>query len=169
VHDDHLILHPDTPHAERVALDVFNLLGGKAGFVGGDVNEIRRKAALTFVPRCSDVSSDGSLIAIGFATIPPDSIEVGRLAIFDRKEAKLLWFFRTKESAPASVRFSGDGSLVAVGTTRVRVFYSRTGVELATFDGHRGAIKALAFDAEGKRLVSGSEDTTAMVWRIKGR
>src|SRR5262249_43705537 len=37
------------------------------------------------------------------------------------------------------------------------------------FTGHRGRIGCLAFSADGKTLVSGSEDTTALVWDLTGR
>lgn len=73
------------------------------------------------------------------------------------------------ESAPATVCFSPDGSLLAVGTVKVRLFSARTGQLLETFDGHRGVIKALLFDAKNERLISGSEDTTAVVWRLSKR
>lgn len=122
-----------------------------------------RRKGVTFVPRCSDESDKGSIIAVGLATIPPKPDEVGRVELIDRKDSRILWHFPTSESAPGSVRFSQDGSILAVGTTRVHILDARTGKQLEVFDGHRGAIRALAFDADGMRLISGSEDTTAIV------
>jgi hypothetical protein len=37
------------------------------------------------------------------------------------------------------------------------------------FPGHRGSVLALAFSADGARLVSASADTTALVWDISGK
>ena len=35
-----------------------------------------------------------------------------------------------------------------------------------TLSGHRGAISALVFNADGSRLVSGSQDTEIIVWDV---
>jgi hypothetical protein len=50
----------------------------------------------------------------------------------------------------------------------VRLFGVLTGQEIGTFRGHQGGVIALAFDATGNRLVSGSLDTTALVWDATG-
>src|SRR5207302_1973926 len=39
-----------------------------------------------------------------------------------------------------------------------------TGAEAGPFTAHRGPVLALAFNADGSRLASGSADTTAVVW-----
>src|SRR5262249_28501254 len=44
-----------------------------------------------------------------------------------------------------------------------------TGGVRRRFAGHRGRVLCLAFSADGKTLVSGSEDTTALVWDLTGR
>jgi WD40 repeat protein len=41
-----------------------------------------------------------------------------------------------------------------------------SGKEITRFTGHRGDIASLAFSADGARLVSGSQDTTALVWDL---
>jgi WD40 repeat protein len=48
----------------------------------------------------------------------------------------------------------------------IRLQEVATGKELAQFTGHEGAIKAIAFAPGGKTLVTGSEDTTALVWDL---
>jgi hypothetical protein len=42
----------------------------------------------------------------------------------------------------------------------------RTGQRVATFNGHRAPITALAFAPDGRRLISGGKDTIAYVWNI---
>jgi WD40 repeat protein len=80
------------------------------------------------------------------------------------------------------VAFSPDGRLLAsanagqygqpdVGNAdrgTVRVWDAATGKELHRFAGHQGGVIALAFTADGRRLVSGSFDTTALVWDVAG-
>ena len=68
------------------------------------------------------------------------------------------------------VAASRDGSLAAVGYCdgSLRLFSPDTGEEEVTFTGHKSAVISLAFDAAGLRLVSGSRDTTAIVWDVVG-
>jgi RNA polymerase sigma factor (sigma-70 family) len=72
--------------------------------------------------------------------------------------------------SPYSLAFSPDGRLLATGATGpdIRLWGVYTGQELGTFRGHQGGITSLAFDAAGKRLVSGSMDSTALVWDVTG-
>ena len=65
---------------------------------------------------------------------------------------------------------SRDSSLAAVGYSdgSLRLFSPDTGEEEVTFTGHKSAVTSLAFDAAGLRLVSGSRDTTAIVWDVVG-
>src|SRR5207302_10262310 len=41
-----------------------------------------------------------------------------------------------------------------------------TGQEVGRLQGHQGGVVGLAFSADGTRLVSGSLDTTALVWKV---
>jgi hypothetical protein len=43
-----------------------------------------------------------------------------------------------------------------------------TGKERLRLDGHKGRIASLAFSTDGRKLVSGSDDTTALVWDLIG-
>jgi len=44
----------------------------------------------------------------------------------------------------------------------------KTSEVLVTFNGHRSAVAALAFDKSGSLLVSGSRDTDLIVWDVEG-
>ena len=39
--------------------------------------------------------------------------------------------------------------------------------ELSRIEAHRGPITALAFSPEGSRLISASEDGTALIWDVR--
>jgi hypothetical protein len=71
---------------------------------------------------------------------------------------------------PSNAAFSLDGGMLAVGTVTGPVFVLETteGKELGRLDGHRGMINALDFAPDGKSLVSGSADATALVWDVAG-
>jgi WD40 repeat protein len=63
--------------------------------------------------------------------------------------------------------FSPDGRLFATGRDHaIAVWDLATGKERGRFVGHQGDIAALAFTADGSRLVSGSHDTTALIWEM---
>jgi RNA polymerase sigma factor (sigma-70 family) len=61
--------------------------------------------------------------------------------------------------------FSPDGRVLAAGSEHgVDLWDLAADAKLAALTGHRGRIASLAFSPDGKRLVSGSWDTTALVW-----
>jgi WD40 repeat protein len=63
--------------------------------------------------------------------------------------------------------FSPDGRLLASGRgAAVAVWDLASGEVIGRLRGHRGDVAALAFSADGTRLVSGSQDTTALVWDL---
>jgi len=79
-------------------------------------------------------------------------------------------FFRsgvpTTSGAVPGVAYSPDGRLIAIRgpVGQVRVWDVLAGKELEQLKGHQGPLTALAFAAEGTRLASASQDTTALVW-----
>jgi RNA polymerase sigma factor (sigma-70 family) len=72
---------------------------------------------------------------------------------------------------PMAVASSPDGRMLA--TTHkdllIHLWDVVTGQEVGQLKGHGGAVRSLAFSANGKQLISGSMDTTALVWDVSSR
>jgi hypothetical protein len=71
-------------------------------------------------------------------------------------------------AVPVCCHSSPDGRLLAWGDGDggVGLLDLLTGRVLRRFQGHRGAVRSLAFIHDGRVLVSGSEDTTALLWDV---
>jgi WD40 repeat protein len=67
-----------------------------------------------------------------------------------------------------ALTFSPDGEALAAGSLEglVGLWRVKTGTALAEFAGHRGGVTCLGFDGRGLILVSGGEDSTALVWDV---
>jgi WD40 repeat protein len=67
-----------------------------------------------------------------------------------------------------SIAFSPDGRSFATGTgdRLIHLFETATGKERLRLEGHRGAVSAITFMADGKTLLSGSSDGTVLVWDL---
>jgi RNA polymerase sigma factor (sigma-70 family) len=85
-------------------------------------------------------------------------------------QATRIWELASGEIVQAIKRtgafaFSADGRALAVQTGRqIHLLDLATANELPPLTGHQWAINALTFSADGTRLVSVSDDTTALVW-----
>src|SRR5205823_7509712 len=65
--------------------------------------------------------------------------------------------------------FTPDGRVLATcgsSDTFPRLWDLATGKELPPLPGHRGWVGALEFSPDGRRLLTGSQDTTAIVWDV---
>ena len=73
------------------------------------------------------------------------------------------------DRAPRCLVWSPDGRLLATtdddGT--IYLLEAATGEERGQLRGHQGPLHALAFSADGKRLLSASADRTALVWDVR--
>jgi WD40 repeat protein len=68
-------------------------------------------------------------------------------------------------SFPTSLAISPDGRTLALGTDRgVHLWDLRTGKEIGQFKGHQGSVMSVAFAPDNQTIITGSADTTALVW-----
>lgn len=95
-----------------------------------------------------------------------------RMALCDARTGKILrrW---SDSGAPGTsfeqLQFSRDGSLLASTDGQViHLWEVVTGKEIRNFQGHRGEIDSLAFDAGDRRLASASWDSTVLIWDLTG-
>ena len=91
------------------------------------------------------------------------------LELLDLISFKLVRQFVKHPGQIRAVAVSPDGRWVAAGMDSgvVWVHDMKVGKAHAELDGHYGRITSLAFTRDGKRLVSGSFDTTAVLWDIE--
>jgi RNA polymerase sigma factor (sigma-70 family) len=61
----------------------------------------------------------------------------------------------------------GEGDTSNKGRAIVRLWDTLTGKEIRGFEGHRGGVMSLDFAPDGKRLASGSHDTTVLIWDVQ--
>jgi RNA polymerase sigma factor (sigma-70 family) len=121
------------------------------------------------LPYTAALSPDGKLIALGF-----QAVSAGHqvLPVVETTSGKEACHFPVAEDGVMRLEFSPDGkSLAWCGWRDGTVYLGEvaTGGVRRRFVGHRGNVSSLAFSADGKTLVSGSEDTTAIVWDLTGR
>ena len=142
------------------------LLGGDAAggaqvFDGATGKELRRLMAGkdTLVTDLA-IAPNGKRV---YAAIP------GGLAVWELATGRLLKK-ATRNDSEGTVGVlvvSPDGKTILVGAgSVVHGFDAGSLKRLRRFEGHQGAATALAVSADGKTLLSGSEDLTALVWRL---
>jgi WD40 repeat protein len=92
--------------------------------------------------------------------------DAGLVRVYDLKTGKER--FQIQHQG-AVVAFSPDGKLLATGGQEcVYLWNTVTGKQRRRFAGHGGEVTALAFTADGRRLISGSADGTGLVWDVAG-
>jgi hypothetical protein len=69
-----------------------------------------------------------------------------------------------------SLVFSPDGRMLAGNGPHntVCLWEVATGRERLRLEGHRGPVLALSFSSDGQRLLSGSQDTSVLIWDLSG-
>jgi WD40 repeat protein len=102
-------------------------------------------------------SPDGLLLALYSEPIRIFEADTGK------ELASLKW--RANHGGLWSLAFSPDGRFLAMTELeKVRLWEIATRRDVHTFNGHRSWTTSVAFTPNGKALLSGSEDATAVIW-----
>src|SRR5262249_19755297 len=105
-------------------------------------------------------SPDGKVVAVSIAT---------GVFLYEGPTGKKV---RELSKKPVrSLAFSPDGKLLAASgelESQFVLWDAATGKEIRRWEGDRGDVRVLAFWRDGKRLASGSSDTTILVWDVAG-
>jgi WD40 repeat protein len=140
------------------------LMDAANGKVLGRLSRSQAAGGYCFATRVR-FSPDGKLLAVGYRD--------GIVSLFEvATRAEIQGIIRPPEEEEQhqcwAVAFSADGRLLAAADrdNDVRVLDVATGAERARFKGHHGRVLSLAFAPDGKTLVSGSVDTTALIWEV---
>jgi RNA polymerase sigma factor (sigma-70 family) len=95
------------------------------------------------------------------------------VCLWELASGKLLKQILLPEGGAGPVAFSADGKQFATATNkpfpRLQIFDVATGREVGAIEGLPGSVRSLAFLPDGKRLVSGMNDTTALVWDLPAK
>lgn len=126
-------------------------------------------------------SRHGPTEAFGVITSGP-AVYDGRKAYCPALEDVLVWDVKKGEQVAmwhetglralvtCIARSPVDWDAFAVGYAdgSVRIWNAKSQAVTVTFNGHKSAVSALAWDADGTRLATGSKDTDIIVWDVVG-
>ncbi|HTU91212.1 MAG TPA: WD40 repeat domain-containing protein, partial [Gemmataceae bacterium] len=126
------------------------------------------------LPYTATLSPDGKLLAFGLQFLQPLAPKKRGcfLSLVDTLTGKEVRRFQELEDGAQLVAFSPDGRTLAWSGWRdptIHIGEVATGRLRCKFAGHKGRVGSLAFSPDGKMLISGGNDTTALVWDLTGR
>jgi hypothetical protein len=96
--------------------------------------------------------------------------------VWDAQTGQELFSLKKHTSIVRCLAFSPDGKRLVSGDGltfgksevmapgQIVVWDAETGQEIRTLEGHRGSVISVAFSPDGRRIVSGSQDTSLKVW-----
>jgi WD40 repeat protein len=117
------------------------------------------------------IAPDGQHLAlkIEFSRVQNDGA-LSQIVVCETWTAKVVQRIKAPPDVLFALAFAPNGRLLASAgwwqDLTVRLWDVGTGQELIAFPGHRGAVRGLTFSPDGQRLVSASEDSTALVWDV---
>lgn len=122
-------------------------------------SELQRYEEYTFGVESVAFSPDGRTLATGS--------DDGRAILWDIDSGDALTL-NNGQDIVRSVVFSPDGRQLAVGSGSVISLWDpETGEELQRLVGHSETVYTVAFSSDGTRLVSGSQDSTVIIWDVE--
>ncbi|KIO30256.1 hypothetical protein M407DRAFT_225108 [Tulasnella calospora MUT 4182] len=94
------------------------------------------------------------------------------ILVWDVKKGQMIamWHETGHRSEVTCALNSPRRNIYAVGYAdgSLRLWDSTTGTVIVTFNGHKRAVTALAFDEQGSRIASASQDTDIILWDVEG-
>jgi hypothetical protein len=99
----------------------------------------------------------------------------GTICVWETGSGRLARILKEQEpgyNGPVAIALSHDGTRLAAAFVHewdnpcVHLWDLTTGQKIAALTGHRAPVTQLAFSPDGRRLASGSCDTTALVWDV---
>lgn len=121
-----------------------------------------------------DASVDAHDEPIVSAKYSPDGSRVftaagrGTVKMWDAVSHDLLAEMAEPRYRIAALAVNVDGSVVGVATTGEAPLIWRTeSNEVVELEGHTALIRSISIDAAGNRMITGSEDRTAIIWDIQ--
>jgi WD40 repeat protein len=141
----------DPPKPEASSIRLWDVASGKEW---QNFGEGHAEGPLVF-------SADGKTLASA-------SKDNDRLLFWEVATGKERHQIRCKPYTTWLVAFAADGRTFATAGIEppIRVHAWPTGKELGQFEGRGGSVYALTFAPDGAALVSGGQDTTAIVWNL---
>jgi len=153
---------------EKAVLTVWDVATGKE-LGSAPVPNGWTVAQLVFAPHgqmVAAVSESGAKTVIHLWSLSPNGAEPSGLHFGPPRVAVADVSRGARELA-----FSPDGRMFALPGDggSVRLLETATGRERMRFSGQVGQVQCLAFSADGRRLATGSSDTTILIWDVTGR
>jgi hypothetical protein len=128
--------------------------------------EVRRCQGNGYTLSAITFSADGKYLAAAFNSGPP-VVMVWETAT----GVRVGEFGAGRDCSFCGLAFAPDGKILASacwdGT--VRLWEVATSKECRCFRGRVGPVRAVAYSPDGRRLVSGGDDTLGLVWDVLGR
>jgi RNA polymerase sigma factor (sigma-70 family) len=168
-----------TPDTTRLVIDV----GGRSfSFDTNTGKEVRTLSTDRRLAHGMAVSPDGKLLVTSTYGKPIEiKLPGGGVQSASPREHPLIWCdLATGEhrkellvngEEPGPIAFSPDGKLLATSSGRsdpcIRLLEAATGRVVHKISGFCGVVQSLAFMPDGNRLVSGMQDSSALVWDLR--
>lgn len=152
-------------YAEQGGLRVFGDSSGLVRIVDGRTGRLRLRLDAGAPVLGVAASLDGSLVAAACGARGR-----GRVIVWELRQGTPPRVLEEVGGEARCVAFSSHGTAIAVGGGDgvARLFDTRTGTRMQTFEGHTDGIWGISLSPDGALLASGSRDGTVGVWDARG-